>query len=109
MKVIRHEHVPSDCNVVLSSALALTVSRKCVVGGAQFTNWCSIESATGNIEDGLPNVEEVESPRPVLDHIPTLEMDALRSNPFANATAKKLHAARVPPQQADSESGFYFD
>src|SRR5437762_11195562 len=42
--------------------------------------------------------KEVESAWSVLDHIPTLEMDLLRSNPFANATRKELHATRVPPQ-----------
>ena len=81
MKVIRHEHIPSYGNVVLTGTLA--ISRKCIMRGAWFTNWSAIQSATSNIEDGLPNVEEVESSRSVPVHIPTLEMETLRGNPFA--------------------------
>jgi hypothetical protein len=80
MQVIRHKHIPSDCNVVLTGALA--VSRKCVISGVQFTNCPAIESATSNIEDGFPNVKEVEPPRSVLDHIPILEIDCFAQQSF---------------------------
>jgi hypothetical protein len=69
-------------------------------------NSSSIESATGDIEDGFPDVEEVEPPRSVLDHIPMLEVDCFAQQSFAEAPGKDLHATRVPPQEADSSGGF---
>jgi hypothetical protein len=69
-------------------------------------NSSSIESATSDIEDGFPDVEEVEPPRSVLDHIPMLETDCFVQQSFAEAPGKELHATRVPPQEADSSGRF---